>query len=340
MTWHVGLLGGGNISRTHGRAAAELPDVKVVAVHGANPEKARGLAVEHGVPSHDSLEAFLDQRPMDVVLIGSPSGVHAQQAIAAVRKGLHVLCEKPLDIKLPQVDALLAEAERAGVKLGVMFQDRTKQDLRRLKSLLDDGRIGRPLLVSASVRWWRPPEYYSSQRWRGTWEFDGGGALMNQGVHTVDLLLWLLGDVRRVQARTATVLHEIEVEDTAVALLEFTSGAVATLEATTAAWPGYPRRLEITGSEGTVVVEGDRIAKADLRTPLEQPAGGRADGNAQGSSHLIADASGHRALLEDFLRAIETGGRPLCDGREGRRSVELVQAVYESARTGQAVELP
>jgi predicted dehydrogenase len=339
VTFHVGLLGGGNISRTHGRAAAELPGVKVAAVHGTNPEKARGLAAEQGVPAYDSLEAFLAHRPMQAVLIGSPSGVHAAQAIDAVRQGLHVLCEKPLDIRLSQVDALLAEAERAGVKLGVMFQDRTKADLCRLKGLLDEGRIGRPLLVSASVRWWRPQEYYSSQRWRGTWEFDGGGALMNQGVHTVDLLLWLLGDVTRVQARTATAFHAIEVEDTAVALLEFASGAVATLEATTAAWPGYPRRLEITGTEGTVVVEGDRIVKADLRTPLEAAAAAPADGNVQVSSHLIADASGHRALLADFLRAVETDGRPLCDGREGRRSVELVQAVYESARTGQPVAL-
>jgi predicted dehydrogenase len=339
VTFHVGLLGGGNISRTHGRAAVELPDVKVAAVHGTNPEKARALAAEHGVPAYDSLDAFLAHRPLEAVLIGSPSGIHAQQAIAAVRRGLHVLCEKPLDIQLPAVDVLLAEAERAGVKLGVMFQDRTKEDLRRVKSLLDEGGLGRPLLVSASVRWWRPPEYYSSQRWRGTWEFDGGGALMNQGVHTVDLLLWLLGDVTRVQARTATAFHQIEVEDTAVAVLEFASGALATLEATTAAFPGYPRRVEITGTEGTVVVEGDRIVRADLRTPLPGATGARATDNAQATSHVMADASGHRALLEDFRRAIETNGRPLCDGGEGRRSVALVRAVYEAARTGRPVEL-
>jgi predicted dehydrogenase len=336
-TRHVGLIGAGTISRTHGRAASELPDVRVAAVLGSNREKTRGLAEELGATGYDALEAFLTHRPMQAVLIGSPSGVHAEQAIAAARKGLHVLCEKPLDITTERVDALLAEVDRAGVKLGVMFQDRTKPDLRRLKALVDSGGLGRPLLASARVRWWRPPEYYAGSRWRGTWALDGGGALMNQGVHTVDLLLWLMGDVKRVQARTATALHAIEVEDTAVAVLEFASGAVGTLEATTAAYPGYPRRLELTGTEGTVLVENDRIVTADLRTPVEGLSSGKGDANALGSTHLVTDVSGHRALIEDFLRAVETGGRPVCDGREGRRSVELVQAIYRSARTGGSV---
>jgi len=336
-TRHVGLIGAGSISRTHGRAASELPDVRVAAVFGSNPEKTRALAAEHGATAYDSLDAFLAHRPMEAVLIGSPSGVHAEQAIAAARKGLHVLCEKPLDITTERVDALLAETDRAGVKLGVMFQDRTKPDLRRLKALAESGGLGRLLLASARVRWWRPPDYYAGSKWRGTWALDGGGALMNQGVHTVDLLLWLMGDVKRVQARTATGLHKIEVEDTAVAVLEFASGAVGVLEATTAAYPGYPRRVELTGSEGTVVVEHDRVVAADLRAPVDGLASGTGDANASASTHLVSDASGHRALVEDFLRAVETGGRPVCDGREGRRSVALVRAIYESARTGGSV---
>jgi predicted dehydrogenase len=244
------------------------------------------------------------------------------------------LCEKPLDTTTEKVDALLAEVDKAGVTLGVMFQDRTKPDLRRLKALVDSGGLGRPLLVNARVRWWRPPEYYAGSKWRGTWALDGGGAVMNQGVHTVDLLLWLLGDVKRVQARTTTAFHAIEVEDTAAAVLEFASGAVGLFEATTAGYPGYPRRVELTGTEGTIIVENDRIVVADLRTPREGLTSGQGDANALGSTHLVTDASGHRWLVEDFLRALETGGRPVCDGREGRRSVELVQAVYRSAREG------
>ena len=340
MTWHVGLIGAGTISRTHGRAASELPDVKVAAVVGTNREKTAALAAGHGAAAYGSLDEVLRHRPMDAVLIGSPSGVHADEAIAAARAGLHVLCEKPLDVTTERVDAMVAAADKAGVRLGVMFQDRTKPDLRRLKSLIDSGGLGRPLLVSARVRWWRPPEYYASSRWRGTWALDGGGALMNQGVHTVDLMLWLLGDVRRVTARTATTLHKIEVEDTALALLEFASGAIGTLEATTTAYPGYPRRLELVGTEGTVTVENDRIVSADLRTPLEGGVTtGAGDSNKLGSTHLVTDASGHRALIEDFLRAVETGGKPVCDGRDGRRSVELVQAVYRSSREAAPVNL-
>ncbi|HEY7508800.1 MAG TPA: Gfo/Idh/MocA family oxidoreductase [Vicinamibacteria bacterium] len=338
MTFHVGLIGAGTISRTHGRAATELPGVEVVAVVGTNREKTAALAAEHGAAAYGALDEFLRHRPMEAVLIGSPSGVHADEAIAAARAGLHVLCEKPLDVTTERVDAMVAEADKAGVKLGVMFQDRTKPDLRRLKALIDGGGLGRPLLVSGRVRWWRPPEYYASSRWRGTWALDGGGALMNQGVHTVDLMLWLLGDVRWVSARTATTLHKIEVEDTAVAVLEFASGAVGTLEATTTAYPGYPRRLDLTGSEGTVIVENDRIVAADLRTPLEGGVStGAGDSNRLGSTHLVTDVSGHRALIEDFRRAVETGGRPVCDGRDGRRSVELVQAVYRSSREGAPV---
>jgi predicted dehydrogenase len=333
MTWHVGLIGAGNISGTHARAAAELPDVRIAAVYGGNAEKAAALARAHEAAAYDSLEPFLAHRPMDLVLIGSPSGLHAEQGIAAARRGLHVLSEKPLDVTTERVDALVAEADRSGVKLGVFFQDRTKPDLRRLKSLLDSGGLGRPLLVSARVPWWRPPEYYSGSRWRGTWALDGGGALMNQGVHTVDLLLWLLGDVERVQARTATLFHAIEVEDTAAAVLEFASGAVGLLEATTAAYPGYPRRLELTGTEGTVTVEHDRIVAADLRVPVDGLASGQGDANLSASSPLVSDVSGHRAVLQDFLQAIETGGHPFCDGREARRSVALVEAIYRAART-------
>src|SRR5437660_11292326 len=183
---------------------------------------------------------------MDLVAIGSPSGLHASHGIAAARRGLHVLMEKPIAILTERADALIAETVKAGVKLGVFFQDRCKPDICRLQRLVDSGVLGTPILADARVKWYRPPEYYAKSSWRGTWALDGGGALINQGVHTVDLLLWLLGDVVRVQARTGTLLHKIEAEDTAAAILEFASGALGILHATTAAYPGYPRRVEIS----------------------------------------------------------------------------------------------
>jgi len=337
---NIGIIGAGNISGTHARAAQEIDGVGIAAIYGFNQEKARLLGQQYDAEVYTEFDAFLEHRPLDLVAIGSPSGLHAKEGMAAARHGLHVLVEKPIDINLTSADALIAECERAGVKLGVFFQDRTAPDLGRLKQLIDSGVLGRPVLVSAQVKWYRSPEYYSGSRWRGTLGLDGGGALINQGVHTVDLLLWLMGDIARVQAKAITGLHQIDVEDTVVATLEFKSGAVGTLEAATSAYPGYPRRLELTGSEGTIIVEGDHIIRADLHTPLDNlPLSKPDDSQIRASSPVVADVTGHRTILEDFIRAIETNSRPLCDGREGRRSLALVEAIYQSSRLGQAVEL-
>ena len=335
---HIGIIGGGNISDTHARAAREIGGVEIVSIHGRNREKTVRLAQAYGGTVYDDLPAFLDHKPMQIVLIGSPSGLHAEQGIAAARCGLHILVEKPIDITTESADALIGECERAHVKLGVFFQDRVAPGIRKLKDLVDAGKLGKPILVSGRVKWFRPPEYYSGPRWRGTWDLDGGGALMNQGVHTVDLLLWLMGDVQRVSARAMTALHDIEVEDTVVATLEFANGAIGTLEAATSAYPGYRRRLELTGSEGTIILEQDRIIAADLRSPLAdrfEPI--EETGNSAATSPIVSDVGGHKRIIEDFLQAIETKTKPVCDGREGRRSVEVVQAIYESSRTGQPV---
>lgn len=368
MSYRIGILGAGNISETHARAASEIPGVEIVAVWGGNAGRAARLAERHGAVAYAELERFLAHRPLDVVLVGSPSGLHAEHARAAARHGLHVLVEKPLDVTTARVDDLIAECQRAGVKLGVFFQERAAPDIQWLRRFVAAGGLGRIILASARVRWFRPPDYYAGSRWRGTWALDGGGALMNQGIHTVDLLVWLLGEPTRVFARASTMLHDIEVEDTAVACLEFASGALATLETTTAAYPGFPRRLELTGSEGTVILEGNNVVSLELRTRGHEPppssVGGtaRADGTASGigvavalgpggagggaasqaeraASATVSDTSGHRAVLEDFLRAIETGARPLCDGHDARLSITTVEAIYRSARDGTLVRL-
>src|SRR5437879_7768130 len=204
MTIHIGLIGGGNITDTHARAARAIPAVDIAAIYGTNTDKVRHLCQEHGGTPYADFEAFLAHCPMDLVAIGSPSGLHASHGIAAARRALHVLVEKPIDIVTERADALIAETEKAGVKLGVFFQDRFKPDICHLKRLVDSGVLGAPILADARVKWYRPPEYYAKSRWRGTWALDGGGALINQGVHTVDLLLWLFGNVVRVQARMVT----------------------------------------------------------------------------------------------------------------------------------------
>jgi UDP-N-acetyl-2-amino-2-deoxyglucuronate dehydrogenase len=333
---HIGILGAGNISDTHARAAAAIPGMAVAAVFGANPGKTAAMAARYGATPYGDLDSFLAHRPMDVVAIGSPSGLHAEQALAAVRRGLHVIVEKPLDISTDRIDQLITVAEAARVQVAVFFQDRLKPAMVDLRSALRDGRLGSPVLASGRVKWYRPPEYYGQSRWRGTWALDGGGALMNQGIHTVDLLLWLLGPVAWVRAATSTRLHTIEVEDTAVAILEFESGALGVIEAATSIYPGYARRVEVTGTEGTIVIEDDRLVRTDLRSSSGGSAAVAAT-TESAASPVVSDASAHQRIIEDFIRGME-GGTPLaCDAREGRKSVAVVQAIYESARTGTSV---
>src|SRR6202521_3870547 len=294
MTFHIGLIGGGNITDTHARAARAIPGVEISAIHGTNAEKIAVLCREYGGTPYQDFDSFLKHRPMDLVVIGSPSGLHATQGIAAARQGLHVLTEKPIEISTARADTLIETAKQSNVHLGVIFQDRLKPHIRQLKNWLDQGLLGKLLFVDARVKWYRPPEYYANSRWRGTLALDGGGALINQGVHTIDLLLWLLGDVVRVQARTATQLHKIEAEDTAVSILEFANGALGIFHATTAAYPGYPRRVEISGSEGTVILEHDRIIAANLRNAPASAESAALDENQSASSAVVSDFRGDR----------------------------------------------
>ncbi|HKA17807.1 MAG TPA: Gfo/Idh/MocA family oxidoreductase [Blastocatellia bacterium] len=345
MEKHLGILGGGNISRTHLRAAGEIDGVKVAAVCGQNLEKARQLAVEAGAAVYQDPDKFLDHRPMDAVLIGSPSGLHAEQGIAAAKRGLHVLVEKPIDIDVERAEQLIEACEIAGVKLGVFFQDRVAPDLQKLKSVIDSGVLGSPILMSASVRWYRPPEYYENSRWRGTRALDGGGALMNQGIHTVDLLLWLCGDVSSVWSRAITALHHIEVEDTLVASFQFSSGAIGNLEVATSAYPGFSRRIDMTWSQGTITIEDDKIKSVNLREPiaglcaLREMSSEPKINDERAVSPVVSNTKGHRAIIEDFVQAIDCDRAPLCSGEEATRSVQLVNAMYHSARNGVAVDL-
>jgi predicted dehydrogenase len=345
----VGVIGAGNISDTHARAAAAIPGVRVTAVYGQNAGKAARLAEQHGAAAFDTLDAFLAHRPMDIVAIGSPSSLHAEQGIAAARRGLHVLVEKPLDVTTARSDELIEAAARAGVKLGVFFQDRLKPDVVRMKAIVDRGLLGAPVIASGRVKWYRPPDYYADSKWRGTRALDGGGAVINQAIHTLDLMLHLFGPIASIAAQTATRLHAIEVEDTAAALLRFASGALGVFEATTSVYPGYPRRLELTGSRGTLILEHDSLVAIDLVKDAAEAlaadpafaAGVSAPAGAvqNAASPTVSDATPHRRIFEDFIAAIRSGATPACDGAEGRRSVEAVEALYASARDGRPVTI-
>lgn len=344
----VGIIGCGMIAEYHTRAVNEIDNARVVAAYSrsaANGAKIAGMAAGKGeCRVYDDLDAMLAHPGLDVVCICTPSGAHLEPAVAAAKAGKHVVVEKPMEITLPRCDAMLDACERAGVRIAAIFPSRFSAANRLLKAAVDSGRFGRLTLGDTYVKWWRTQEYYDSGGWRGTWDLDGGGALMNQAIHNVDLLQWLMGDVESVHALTATLCHErVEVEDTAVAALRFRNGALGVIEAATSCYPGLLKRTEIHGRDGSARVEQDDITLWSFREERPEDAGLQGGGNAvSGGAADPRDIShaGHREQIADFLKAIETGSRPIVDGREGRKAVEIIRAIYRSSRTGAAVRLP
>lgn len=340
-----GIIGCGMISTFHARAIKEI-GAELVACYDRLPIAAERVAKEFGCKAYDDFDAFLADPEIQIVTIGTPSGLHMDPAIAAAKAGKHVIVEKPLEVTVERCDAIIKACEEAGVTLSTVFPSRFHQSSQQLKKAIDSGRFGKLSLGDAIVKWYRTQQYYDSGVWRGTWKLDGGGALMNQAVHSVDLLVWLMGGVSEVSALTGLVAHEnIEVEDVCVASVKFKNGALGLLEATTAAYPGYLKRIEIHGDKGSAVIEEEDINKWDFAESLPEDAQIResmANRLSGGGGAADPAAIGHQAHAKQFanvIAAIESGTKPLIDGYEGRKAVEVICAVYESARTGKVVKL-
>ena len=347
MTRGFAIIGAGTIAAVHADAIARLPGARLVAVTDAAPAVAQAFAAGRGCAAEPTLDALLGRDDVDVVCVCVPSGLHAEVGVRAAKAGRHLVVEKPIDVSLDAADRLLAAAREAGVTMTVISQHRFDPGLVELKRLIDAGALGRLLLGEASTKWYRTQGYYDSSPWRGTWAMDGG-ALLNQGIHYADLLLWCLGPVAEVTALCATQTHEIEVEDSALAIVRFASGAVGTLSATTAAYPGFPQRLEVTGTEGTVTVEDGQLVRAELRgdpvtgdtvpgdtAPAVDP--GSPPGAAADPAAL--DVASHAAQIADLLAALDEGREPAVTGASGRETLALIRAVYESSRTGRPVRI-
>lgn len=347
MTVGFGIVGCGMIAAFHVRAIQDLPDAKVVALHTSNRANAQKIADQvGGCAIYTDYAEFLKHPGLQIVNICTPSGAHLDPAVAAAAAGKHVVVEKPLEITLERCDAIIAACERAGVKLCTIFPSRFSPANIALKQAIDAGKFGRLTLGDAYVKWWRTQEYYDNGGWRGTWKLDGGGAYMNQAIHNVDLLNWLMGEVTEVSGFTGTLAHErIEVEDTGVAVVRFKNGALGVIEATTSAWPGMLKKTEIHGTQGSAIVEQDDVLlwKFDPETPEDQHTRDRfaqkIGGGGGASDPKAISYQGHLRQLEDFVQAIQTGSKPLVDGAEGRKSVEIILAIYESSKTGQRVKL-
>lgn len=347
MSFGFGIVGCGMISNFHARAIADVRGAKLIACFDTRAEAAEKFAAANSCTAYTDLDKMLADPKLSIITIATPSGAHMEPAVAAARAGKHVIVEKPLEITLKRCDNIIKACEKAGVQCGAIFPSRFHDSSVKIKKAIDGGRFGRLTLGDAYVKWYRTQQYYDSGAWRGTWALDGGGALMNQAIHSVDLLTWLMGPVVEIQANTATLAHErIEVEDVVVATLRFASGALGVLEATTAAFPGYLKRVEIHGSEGSALLEEEDLKAWDFAKPwkedrsvLDQMKQHKSGGGGASDPAAIGH-HGHAIQFRDFVEAAKKNRKPAIDGHEGRRSVEIILGVYKAAETGKPVKLP
>jgi UDP-N-acetyl-2-amino-2-deoxyglucuronate dehydrogenase len=342
------LVGAGVIGKVHARALIDLPDVaELVAVVDRDPAKAKALAGQYGAEASTDLDAMLRRDDIDAVTICTPSGLHADGAVAALDAGKHVVVEKPIDITLPAADRIIDAEKRSGKTVAVISQHRFDKSTEKVQQAVRDGHLGTITSAIASHAWWRGQSYYDSGDWRGTWALDGGGAIMNQTVHTINLMITTLGTPVEVFAYTGCLAHErIEVEDTAVAVVKFASGALGMIHGTTAAYPGLDASLRIFGSKGSAVITDDELVffhanvgdapEIGMQAPIAENQVTDAD-TLRPEDHGLG--LGHRRQLADFIDAVSTGRAPRVGTDEARTAVSVILAMYESAASGRPVTL-
>lgn len=346
-TFGFGIIGAGMIAQVHAKAISAIDNAVLVGLHSRGKDKMNAFAQQNNCKTFDSLDEMLADPAIDVVCICTPSGAHADPTLQCIAAGKHCLVEKPLEVTLEKCDSIIDASRRTGIKVGVIFPSRFYDQALLLKKAIDDQKFGDIVLGDAYVKWHRSEAYYKSNPWRGTIALDGGGALMNQGIHSVDLLQWYMGKVDSVQAFAGNRRHKgIEVEDTVVAVLKFANGALGNIECSTAIFPGDLKRIEINGTVGTAVLQESNLTKWEFldMTATDHQLNDAMKGNALahgGGASNPADISfiGHQRQIEDMIHAIETDTQPMVDAVEGRKAVEIVLGIYESARTGKMVHL-
>ncbi|HEY2377783.1 MAG TPA: Gfo/Idh/MocA family oxidoreductase [Gemmatimonadaceae bacterium] len=335
----IALVGCGRISRNHFEALRKIEGLTLTAVCDVVPERAHEAAEREGVRGFTSYDEMLQRADCDVVAVCTPSGLHPAHGALAARAGKHVITEKPMAITLGQADELVKTCDDAGVFLFVVKQNRLNPPVQLLRRAVDKGRFGRIFIANTTVRWQRPQEYYDAAPWRGTWEFDGG-AIMNQASHYVDLIQWLVGPVESVMAKTATQARRIEAEDSGVALLKFRSGALGVIEVNVLT---YPRNIEgsitILGEKGSVKIGGTAVNRVEHWQFADY----------DDDDKLVESAStnppnvygfGHEGYYRNVLAVLRGEAQPQTDGRAGRKSLELILGIYESAKIGREVPIP
>jgi len=343
------IVGCGVIGPWHAKAISLVPKAQLVALCDVEIAKAEKLAAEYGnIPCYADHHTMLKNEPdIDVVCVCVPSGLHWRIAVDAANAGRNVLSEKPLDVTLNHMDRMIDTCQACGVKLGCIFQRRTSPVTHAVKKVLDQGKLGKIVLADCYQKYYRSPAYYKSAGWRGTWALDGGGALMNQGVHGIDLHLHLMGDVEWVSALAAPLVRDIPVEDTAAAILRFKNGAFGVLEGTTSVTPGFSCLTEIHGENGTIIFDDGGLKKfalakekAGIAQDAELKIKPFAPSKSAASDPMALSVGGHLLQIADLADAVLKDREPMVSGEQARKAVELILAIYRSARTGKPVTLP
>lgn len=341
-----GIIGTGAIAGIHAQAIKAIKNARLIGAYSLTKARVAEFAAQYDCAAYPSLDELLQAEGLDIVCICTPSGAHLEPALKAIAAGKHCLIEKPVEVTLEKTDRIITAARENKVQVAVVFPTRFYPGSQHLKKAIEEGRFGQLSLGSAYVKWSRTPEYYASNKWRGTWELDGGGALMNQAIHNVDMLQWCMGPVTSVMAIAGNTKHQhIEVEDTLVAILKFANGGMGTIECSTAVYPGAYKKLEIMGTAGTVVIEDNDVVQWEFKEQRAQDEQLNQSPGSHNSSGGVSDPkaisfAGHQMQMENMIDAIYNNGQLLIDGAEGRKSVEIVLAIYKSAQTGQQVKLP
>jgi len=335
----IGLIGCGRISRNHFDAIGKVDGLLLTAVCDSDAERARAAGEAHGVAWYRTLDDLLRDPAVDVVAVCTPSGLHAPHGAAAARAGKHVITEKPMALSLAQADDLVHACDNAGVHLFVVKQNRLNPPIQLLKRAVDKNRFGRIFMANVTVRWQRPQEYYDAEPWRGTWEFDGG-AMMNQASHYVDLVQWLVGPVESVMAQTATQARRIEAEDSGIGILKFRSGALGVIEVNVLTYPkNYEGSITIMGERGTVKIGGTAVNRVDHWIFADYDDDDKLV-DAANTNPPTVYGFGHEGYYRNVLAVLRGEAKPETDGRAGRKSLELILAMYESAKTGTEIPIP
>lgn len=327
----LGIVGCGNISDMHAQATIKSERGKIVSAHSRTESKLDTFCDKYNISGFTFYEEFLENPDLDVVSICTPSGTHLDYGILAAEAGKHVIVEKPIEVTVERGRALIKACKENGVQLAVIYQNRFSNDVVKMKQAIDGGEIGTPILASASVRWFRSQEYYGDSTWRGTFDLDGGGVVINQSIHTIDLLQWFIGDVESVSGLKGTFTHnQIEAEDTAVACLKFKNGAIGVFEGSTSVVPAQKRRIEVNGSTGTALLDGDRFRK---KITHDQPGKSEDSGEAAGAASPLGgmDVINHQRQFDQIFEAFAGNGEPIVSGEESLKSLAIVEALYLSA---------